>query len=275
LKYSLIYPNKKGFCDPDIASELAIKAEEAGFSTFLIWDHYGMPDGPDTVDAWCMLSYVAARTSKIQIGTCVTPIPFRPPAQLAKIVSTVDILSKGRTILGVGAGWHQPEFDAYSVWDSTSVRVNKTIEGIELIDKLWTSETIDHQGQYFVSKEAELEPKPVTQPRPPMWFGVKGPRMMKLAAQYGAAWIPTMISPEEYKEGIQRFSELKQELGKSPDVHGAIQIYEPPQTTDEALRDINSYAEAGCQEYGIVWSYPESEGVKRVEWIANDIMPAF
>ena len=71
-----------------------------------------MPEGPDTVDAWCMLSYVAARTSKIQIGTCVTPIPFRPPAQLAKIVSTVDILSKGRTILGVGAGWHQPEFDA-------------------------------------------------------------------------------------------------------------------------------------------------------------------
>ena len=103
MKYSLIYPNKKGFCDPDIASELAIKAEEAGFSTFLIWDHYGMPDGPDTVDAWCMLSYVAARTSKIQIGTCVTPIPFRPPAQLAKIVSTVDILSKGHIS-------HEPSF---------------------------------------------------------------------------------------------------------------------------------------------------------------------
>jgi len=275
LKYSLIYPNKKGFCDPDIASDLAIKAEEAGFSTFLIWDHYGMPEGPDTVDAWCMLSYVAARTSKIKIGTCVTPIPFRSPAQLAKIVSTVDVLSKGRVILGVGAGWHQPEFDAYSKWDSTSVRVDKTIEGIDLITRLWTEKTVNHQGDYFLSKDAQLEPKPIGKPHPQMWFGVRGPRMMKLAAEYGEAWIPTMITPEEYKDGMHRLSEFKQELGKPPDVYGAIQIYEPPQSTDEALKDIDLFAEAGCQEYGIVWSYPQDEGIKRIEWIANEVMPKF
>ena len=68
-----------------------------------------LPDSSETLDAWSILSYLAGQTSRIKLGTVVTPLPFRPPSQLAKIVSTVDLLSGGRTILGVGAGWHRPE----------------------------------------------------------------------------------------------------------------------------------------------------------------------
>ena len=77
LKFTFIYPNQPGFCDPDLAASVAEAAEQAGFETLLVWDHYSVPWGADTVDAWAFLAYAAARTSRIKLGTCVTPIPFR------------------------------------------------------------------------------------------------------------------------------------------------------------------------------------------------------
>lgn len=246
--------------------------EQAGFETLLVWDHYSVPWGADTVDAWAFLAFAAARTSRIKLGTCVTPIPFRPPAQLAKVISTVDLLSKGRAILGVGAGWHQPEFDGFSKWDPDGVRVNKTIEGVELIRRLWTEDKVDHAGEHYTAIGAELEPKPVSKPHPPMWFGVRGPRMLRLAAEYADAWIPTMLTPEEYAEGKRTLGELRTELGKSPDIYGALQVFDPPQTADAALKDIDAFARAGCDEYGIVWSYPPEEALKRIDWFARKVM---
>lgn len=272
MNYSLIYPNQPGFCDPDLAGAIAKAAEEAGFDTLLVWDHYSVPWGADTVDAWAFLAYAAAHTSRIRLGTCVTPVPFRPPAQLAKIVSTVDLLSKGRAVLGVGAGWHQPEFDGFSVWDSDKVRVAKTIEGVELIRRLWTEDTVDFSGDYYTAKGAEIAPKTVAKPHPPMWFGVRGPRMLRLAAEYGDAWIPTMITPDEYSEGKKALSELRSEIGKPPEVYGALQVFDPPQTTDEAVRDVEAYAKAGCDEYGVVWSYPTEESLSRIDWFAREVM---
>ena len=102
MEFSLIFPVKEGYCDPDTVTKVAVAAEEEGFHSFLVWDHYMTPGGPNTLDAWALLAFVAGKTSSIGLGTVVTPIPFRPPAQLAKIVSTVDVLSGGRAILGVG-----------------------------------------------------------------------------------------------------------------------------------------------------------------------------
>ena len=114
MEHLLIYPVKKGYLDKELISEVGKAAEQAGFYAFLSWDHYMLPDGPETLDAWSILGYLAGQTDTIKLGTVVTPIPFRPPAQLAKIVASVDHLSGGRTILGGGAGWHQPEFDGFS-----------------------------------------------------------------------------------------------------------------------------------------------------------------
>jgi alkanesulfonate monooxygenase SsuD/methylene tetrahydromethanopterin reductase-like flavin-dependent oxidoreductase (luciferase family) len=73
---------------------------------------------------------LAAKTEKIRLGTLVTPIPFRPPSMLAKMVSTLDVISNGRTVFGIGAGWSQTEFEGYSSWDEPKIRVDKTIEGL-------------------------------------------------------------------------------------------------------------------------------------------------
>ena len=218
MKFNLIYPVKEGYLDRGLIRDVAVAAEEAGFYGFLSWDHYMLPDSSETLDAWSILSYLAGQTSRIKLGTVVTPLPFRPPSQLAKIVSSVDLLSGGRTILGVGAGWHRPEFDGFSEWLPTGKRVAQTSEALELITTLWGGGTSDFNGTYYSSKGAEILPSPVQKPHPPMWFGVKGPKMMELAALYGDGWIPTNITPSDYASGLQRLRDIRTANGIREDI---------------------------------------------------------
>src|SRR2546425_2672274 len=166
----------------------AVESDQLGYWGFVLPDHYmwGPERGGDsTLATWTALSYLAARIEKIRLGTLVTPIPFRPPGILAKNVSTLDLLSSGRTILGVGAGWSQTEFEGYSTWDDPKTRVDKTEEGVKLILKLWQEKRVDHAGKYYQAKGAVLDPKPVQKPHPPLLFGGVGLRMLKMAGRYG------------------------------------------------------------------------------------------
>jgi alkanesulfonate monooxygenase SsuD/methylene tetrahydromethanopterin reductase-like flavin-dependent oxidoreductase (luciferase family) len=156
-----------------------------------------------TLDTWIELGYLAAETRKIHLGTWVTPIPLRPPGVLAKTVSTLDVLSGGRSLLGVGAGSTQRLFEGYSQWDLPSVRVDRTREGIELILKLWHDKKTDYDGSYYRAKGAVLEPKPVQKPHPPLLFGGAGRRMLKLAGRYAdICYIPpwSKVPPEESRK---------------------------------------------------------------------------
>ena len=165
-------------------------ADKLGFWGAVIPDHYmwaeayGQPQKDSTLESWIALTYLAAKTQNIKLGTIVTPIPFRPPAILAKMVSTMDVLSSGRTVLGVGAGWSQSEFEGYSTWDDSKTRVDKTREGVELILELWQKPQVDFKGKYYYAKGAILDPKPVQKPHPPLMFGGVGTRMLRLAGQY-------------------------------------------------------------------------------------------
>ena len=290
MQFVLIYPNMKGYCNGALASYVAAEAEQLGFNTFLVWDHYGLPIGPDTLDCWNLLAYVAGKTSTIKLGTCVTPIPFRPPAQLAKVVATVDVLSGGRVILGVGAGWHQPEFDSFSQWDPLKVRVDKTIEGLDLMIKLWTEDVVNFQGKYYqcTGDQVQISPKPVQKPHPPLWFGVKGKRMMHLAAKHGDGWIPGLITPREYQAGMDKLRAHRREMRIKKEMKGSIQIFNAPmdvldpggsvsyhnRCTDPAmyLKAVEDYAAAGCDYLGLVWSYPPDELLTRLRWFKKEVM---
>jgi len=165
-------------------------ADKLGFWGAVIPDHYmwaeayGQPQKDSTLESWIALTYLAAKTQKIKLGTIVTPIPFRPPAMLAKMVATMDVLSSGRAILGVGAGWSQTEFEGYSTWDDSKTRVDKTQEGVELILQLWQKPQVDFKGKFYHAKGAILDPKPIQKPHPPLMFGGVGTRMLQLAGQY-------------------------------------------------------------------------------------------
>jgi len=174
--------------------EAVTTADRLGFSGALMPDHYmwgprgGMhlrQNPYETLETWTTFSYLAAKTEQIHLGTLVTPIPFRPPGMLAKMLSTLDVLSNGRVVLGVGAGWSKVEFDGYSKWDGAKTRVDKTQEGLELIIRLWTEDKVNFNGRFYEAKDAVLEPKPVQKPYPKLLFGGTGKRMLRMAGRYG------------------------------------------------------------------------------------------
>ena len=273
MEFVLIYPVKRNYLDKDLIRDVAVAAEKAGFKAFLSWDHYMLPDGPDTLDAWSILGYLAGQTSSIKLGTVVTPIPFRPPSQLAKIVSSIDVLSGGRTILGVGAGWHQPEFDGFSKWESAGRRVDQTGEALDLITRLWTGEPVTFEGSFYKSEGGHISPAPIQSPHPPLWFGVRGKRMLNLAARYGEAWIPTNISPKDYSAGLQELRSIRKSLGIKREMKGALQNFEVFTDAGACKDTIAQFEEAGCSHYGSVWSYPPEEMVSRIHWFAENVMP--
>lgn len=163
-------------------------ADELGFWGVTLPDHYMWGEdrgGNSSLETWITLTYLAGKTTKLKLGTLVTPIPFRPPGILAKIVSTVDLISSGRAILGIGAGWSQTEFEGYGEWNDAKTRVDKTDEGVRLILRLWQEPKVDFQGRFYRAKGAVLDPKPIQKPHPPLLFGGTGTRMLRMAGRYG------------------------------------------------------------------------------------------
>lgn len=207
MKFGIVFPSYDSFCNREFAEKLATKAEDEGLDSMLVWDHYMLPYGNRTFDAYILLSYLAGKTESIRLGTCVTPLPFRNPAMLAKMIATLDRLSEGRVIVGVGAGWSRKEFEGYSEWSEDATRVRKTEEALELMTRLWGEKKVTFKGKFYSTKGAILEPGPVQKPHPPLWFGTKGKVMMQLAAKYGTGWIPTDITLREYKKYLSSFGE--------------------------------------------------------------------
>ena len=261
MKFGLSIPVTIGKNWKNKLLEILPLIEEAGVSSLLVWDHYMLPEkygieSNNTIDAWTLLSFIAANTTKIKIGTCVTPIPFRPPQQLAKIVSSVDNISDGRVILGVGAGWHKPEFDAYSTWDESKVRYEKTVEGLEIMKKLWTGERVNFSGKYYKIENAILQPKPIQKPFPELWFGTTGNKMLKLMTEYGSAWIPVGISSKDYSERVRYIKEIsKNDICLTYYDHRDMESYDVNKVVDE-------FELVGC-EYFIGLLRYESEDIKQ------------
>ncbi|MHA2059064.1 MAG: LLM class flavin-dependent oxidoreductase, partial [Candidatus Thorarchaeota archaeon] len=181
--------------DFELVKSAVLEADKLGYDGALMPDHYmwgqmghglmSRPDANVTMETWITMAYLAGKTEHIHLGTMVTPIPFRPPGLLAKMISTLDVLSNGRAIAGVGAGWSQTEFEGYSEWNKSKVRVDKTFEGLDLILKLWTEDKVDFVGKFYTAKGAVLEPKPVQKPYPKLLFGSRGNRMLGLAGTFG------------------------------------------------------------------------------------------
>jgi len=253
LKFGVVVSNaQRGLLDRlGMLEEVVLEAEKLEFDAFFVTDHYMLPWSDETLEPWLYLSYLAAKTSKIRLGTCVTPIPFRPPGMLAKMVSTLDVLSSGRAILGVGMGWYAPEFEAYSCWDPNKVRFEKTKEALDLIVRLWTEDKTSFEGKYYKAKEAVLLPKPLQKPRPPLWFGGVGKRMLELAAEMGDGlicigprWLPVHVSSEDYGKIVERVKRLREGKGRAGDFTFAC-IIAPHEDPKEFVKEVESYRRSG------------------------------
>ena len=251
--------------------ESAIVADDCGLDFLLVTDHYLIPSSNESVDAWTILAALAVKTERIRLGTCVTPIPFRPPQILAKVVATVDQLSNGRVVLGVGAGWHKPEFDAYSTWDDGKVRVAKTREGMELMQKFWTSnEPFDFEGKYYRAKGALLEPKPIQKPHPPFWFGTTGPYMLKLAKRDADGWVPPVpgVPMQVYQTVLAALREQPQKRDRKP-----IKLMFNG-TLPEITETIPEFVKMGF-DGAILARTPREETAQAIQKMAKEIIPNY
>jgi F420-dependent oxidoreductase-like protein len=169
---------------------LADACERLGYEGLFRSDHYfsgrGV-SGRGATDAWTLLAGLAARTSRIRLGTLVSPVTFRPPALLAKEATTVDEISGGRVEVGMGAGWWEEEHTQFGFpFSDVHERWARLEEAVPIVHRLWTEERFSFDGTYYRLDDAEFFPKPVQHPHPPLILGGKavGPRMQRLIGRY-------------------------------------------------------------------------------------------
>jgi len=255
--------------------EAVKRADSLGIDGFVLPDHYMTPQSNETLDAWTTLAYFAAATNHIRLGTLVTPIPLRPPQLLAKVVSTVDVLSEGRCFLGVGAGWSQEEFEGYSHWDKPRIRIEKVDEGIALIRKLWTETRVDFEGKYYRAEGAVLLPKPVQKPYPPLLFGGRGTRMLRLAGKYADICFIPEENPEEFSKAKDEVVRAAKEQNRTdiPSFARLVAVKTLEDKGDFRLK-LEKATDFGAS-YVVTGVEREQDYLQFVEFLAKDVMPSF
>lgn len=271
-----------GRADPARLERMAVLADDLGYDSFLVTDHFMLPDSNYHIDVWSFLSYLAAKTRRIRLGTCVTPIPFRQPAILAKSISSIDNLSNGRVILGAGFGWFKPEFDGFSKWYETKERIAFTEEAIQLMQQLWTKNEgpVNFQGRYLRSEEAVIEPKPIQKPHPPIWFGGHLSHSLRMAGEYGQGWMPigprwfdeSYPKPNEYSTMRNKIVEkLKRRKDDITEQKFVFTILINSTDLTKLRRDIEDYIQAGMNYFTLGDKASSDDSLRTIETVAKEI----
>ncbi len=196
-------------------------ADRAGFTWISVWDHfYEAPnrggDSP-TYETVAMMTAAAAATTRARIGVLVMSAGYRPPALLAKMITTLDHISNGRANLGMGAGWHQAEYEAYGyTFLPLKERMNMLEESVHIIQSMLANDTTTFNGKHYRVREAKLNPKPV-QAKLPVWVGGGGEkRTMNIAARYADGWNIAYVPPEVYRRKIEVLDQWCEKVGRDP-----------------------------------------------------------
>lgn len=205
MKFGLCLPIRLD-ASAQVNVEIAQKAEELGFDSIWVSDHIVMPERHRGMfsevfyEPFTLLTYIAAATSKISVGTSVIILPYRNPVVVAKQITTLDILSGGRVMFGIGPGWMREEFNALSV--PFNVRGKMTDEYIDAIRELWVSDSPSFKGNFVSYDDIKFEPKPLQKPNPPIIIAGSSEFALKRAALHGDGWQPTWVSPEDVELGM-------------------------------------------------------------------------
>ncbi|MGY5870917.1 MAG: LLM class flavin-dependent oxidoreductase [Candidatus Thorarchaeota archaeon] len=215
MKFGISLPNFGWFGDIDFLVEVAVEAEEAGWDGFFLWDHMLVFKQDDMVlpfvDPWIALTAIACNTSKMQLGPLVTPLPRRRPWKVAREALTLDHISKGRLILGVGIGAPPDvEFEYFGEESDTKIRAEQLDESLDIITGLWTGKPFSYSGIHYHLNEMTFLPKPKQSPRIPIWVGGGVPHKapFRRAARYdGVAPVhskwPEPVKPEHLDQVLE------------------------------------------------------------------------
>lgn len=201
---------------------LARTAEEAGWDGLSIWDSTGVSMGTSSADPFVSLAGVAAATERLRLILSVVALPRRRPQLVVQAAATLDRLSGGRLVIGCGAGGDPGDFAAFGEPADAASRMPRFDEAIDLVDALLRGETVGHDGPGFVVRDAAVGPRPVQQPRPPIWLGGMRPGALRRAARWDG-WIAIAVaddgsgislSPEAFGEKVERVRAERAALGR-------------------------------------------------------------
>ena len=240
MKYGFTLPGRGQLATPERLGIIARKGEELGFDALLTGDHIlvprniksvypyteggefpGSPSG-ESMEQITLLSYIAGQTSKIRLVTSVPIVPHRNPLIAAKSLATLDVLSGGRLVVGVGVGWMREEFQALGL-PPFEERGAVTDEYIRAFKVLWTEDDPHFEGKYISFDDISFLPKPVQKPHPPIWVGGESRPALRRTAELADGWYPLgsnptfpMGTPEQLKAGLDRLAEYAKRFGRDP-----------------------------------------------------------
>ena len=240
MRYGYTLPGRGSLATPDNLATIARRGEELGYHFVLFGDHIVVPRqiaspypytetgefpgsaSGEAMEQLTVLAFLAGQTRTIRLVTSVIIVPHRNPLVAAKALATLDVLSKGRLIVGVGVGWMREEFEALGL-PPFEARGAVTDEYIRAFKELWTSDNPSFEGKYCRFSNISFLPKPVQKPHPPIWVGGESRRALRRTAQLGNGWYPIgsnpqfpMAEPEQLAVGLQRLAAFAKEAGRDP-----------------------------------------------------------
>jgi probable F420-dependent oxidoreductase len=291
MQFGFSLSNNQGIDDVQAIVRLAIRAEELGFDSVWASDHIfnvsyvfeRIGDKP-YYDPLTILSYVAAVTTRIRLGTSVLVLPYHHPMRLAKAAATLDVLCGGRLILGVGVGVIEQEFNALG--SSYAERGAITDEAIAIMQALWTQAVPSHDGRLYRFSGMPFAPKPVQKPPIPIVIGGVSLAAMRRAARVGNGWHPLAMPPEVLRERMRYLAEQAQAAGRaSVDIPVSISLplqggragrYTLGTTPAEIVRNVQAFASLGVETVVVAPSTGDAQALMpALEMIAREVMPAF
>lgn len=310
MKFGIQLPNCQGVLyPPDFVSfqsirKIAESAEKLGFHSLWVFDHLVAPPhlvanfkNPSFYDAPTVMTALSTITNKIALGFATIILPFRDPAILAKQIATMDQISDGRIVLGVGAGRWKEEFDALGVpYEKRGAITNEYLRAIKL---MWAQEEFSFNGKFIKYTNAAFFPKPKQKPHPPIWIGGLSDAAIRRAARYGDFWFPASMTPTELSEGMKKLQAADQqarrasvtkvslssslridEIGGPTAIQEKIHTLPPAKSLVGTVREISAklegYAQVGVEHVTMPISHASIEDILRaMELFAKQIMPSF
>jgi probable F420-dependent oxidoreductase len=284
--------------------QVATRADALGFDSVWVGDHVIIPQHiaslypysptgtppfkPDeaVLEPLTLLSYLAGCTSRVRLGISVLIVPYRNPLYSAKVLSTLDVLSAGRVICGVGAGWMREEFEALGV--DFDRRGEETDEWLRIFKVCWQDSDPAYHGKRYAFDSIKFEPKPVQKPHPPIWVGGNSRRAMRRAVELGDAWHPGWSRPDQLAGQVKELAVIAERAGRDPaslDVTllRPLQILESsPQGShrplighaEQVAADIRAYERIGVSH--LVFGFRTTNGqdmLQQVERFAAEVRP--
>lgn len=286
-------------------AEIAQKADEVGFNSIWVMDHvfqlgtqYGTIHGPETsamLEGYSVIAYLAALTKKIKLGVQVTCNIFRNPALVIKILTTIDVLSDGRSYFGIGAGWFEREASGYGYnFPSLKERFERLEETLQIAKHMWTRNTNTFEGKFITLKEPINVPYPLSKPHPPILIGGSGEKKtLRLVAKYGDACnivLGTTLSEagvlkrenitwdHQAERLMHKYNVLKQhcadigrpyeEIEKTATTY--IKLAPDAMNSAEIVQICKKLADVGCQH--LVFNMPNVDDIKPLEIMGREVI---